>query len=112
MILNYGVMSLHTDLTSLFSIIYLVVGLGYGLFLYGFSWTWALYPDKQALPLLDRCIISVGISLTLQPLILYLLHLTIQLAPSLVAVWFIDLITTVITVIIYAIRRQSLHHHS
>ncbi|MBI2415249.1 MAG: DUF1616 domain-containing protein [Candidatus Kerfeldbacteria bacterium] len=105
-------MSLQTDLNSIFAITYLTIGIVYGLFLYGFSWTWAMYPQTNELPWLDRCIISFGISLTLQPLIIYLLHVTILLAPSLEGVWFIDLTTTVITIIVYAVRRQSLHHRS
>lgn len=91
--------SLFTHFIQDVILIYLVFG-------FGFCWTWAFFPGQRELSWLERCCLSIGLSFSLQPLFIFLLHFvthTFIVDPGL---YLAEALLSIIPLLIYAYRRR------
>lgn len=89
------------------NILQIFFGITYIFFLYGFIWSWAIFPQHKALSWLDRCIVSVALSFILAPLLIFIAHRSFNLPITDVYVALCLLVSNILALIIYWMRSEK-----
>lgn len=89
------------------SILQICIGMFYIIFIYGFIWSWAIFPQPKSLSRIDRCIVSIGLSFIIAPSLIFIAHRSFHLPITDVAVTLCLLSSNMLALIICWMRREK-----
>lgn len=90
---------------TIWIVLYSVIGIFMSIFLFGYVWTWAIWPDRTEASSLQRVSLGFGLSILLQPLLWFVLYTFFRVPLSDVYIYLVQFISLIIALTIYAIRR-------